>query len=273
MRQPVVIQIARLGVPVSVSSDPQQPDLRWSSDPDINADAPAYLFHDSSEIKAFLNFAIDKRFISEHALETIRIDAPADAQTISRVEAERQGVSSVNWEQVRVGMIISGNATEGPVSEALEWYGERDEYNQGVHLVAAFQHAKARDITSPIIVPHNEGSHTLSAAEFMTEFHQSIKPQLLNAHQVFHRLANELLAIDLESVNPDRALQLLKQLKHAVGDVHIQDNLLRKSLGMDAKDLHPQIPDQTQTNPSHFENDSDVHQVLALPGTQMFSMG
>lgn len=233
MRQPVILQISRLGIPVLIDGQSGSPELRWSCDPDIKADAPAYLFRESVDIKDFLSFAIDKSFITESSLLPIRVNAPDDAVTMSREEAQRQGVSSDNWDSVRVGMIISGNTSKGPVSDALEWYGEREEYGNGVHVMAAFQYAKSKDISSPTIVPHNESSHTLVAAEFMTSFHHTIKPQLLNAHQVLNSLKTDLRSLDLETLNPDRALQILKQIKSAFSESDAQEQLLRTSLGME----------------------------------------
>jgi hypothetical protein len=71
----------------------------------------------------------------------------------------------------------------------------------------------------------------------MTNFHQSIKPQLLNAHQVLNRLKSDLRELDLETLNPDRALSILKQMKSAFSDADAQEQLLRVSLGMEVKPL------------------------------------
>jgi hypothetical protein len=104
-------------------------------------------------------------------------------------------------------------------------------------MLAAFQYANSKGISSPTIVPHSESSHTFVAAEFMTNFHQSIKPQLLNAHQVLNRLKSDLRELDLETLNPDRALSILKQMKSAFSDADAQEQLLRVSLGMEVKPL------------------------------------
>ncbi|WP_219096148.1 hypothetical protein [Pseudomonas sp. UMAB-40] len=245
MRQPVILQVNGLGVPVIVSGPSDVPDLRWSSDPDISPDAPAYLFRESTDIRNFLTHGIDKRFISESSLETIRVEAPESAMCISREEAISFGADASSWDMVRAGMIISGNAATGPVSDALEWVGERAEYQLGAHMMEAFQYARKREITNPIIIPHNESGHTLNAAEFMTNFHRTIKPQLLNAHQVLNRLSGELMALDLDAINPDRAHHILRQVQSAIADQQSQDNLLRQSLGMEVKELP--VPEQPQT--------------------------
>lgn len=243
MRQPIVLQVEGLGIPVVISDASAKIELRWSSDPDIKADAPAYLFHDSKEIHQFLTFAVDKRFINENLLLPIRVTAPEGAIALSRVEAEAQGVDAQNWDLVRVGLIINGNSNKGPVSDALEWVGDREEYADSKHMLEAYQHASHRGITNPIIVTHNEAHQTLAAAEFMTVFHHSIKPQLMNAHQVLDRLTSELLALDVDGINPDRAVSILKQVRSALGDAHEQDNVLRMSLGMETKPL-ADLPDQ-----------------------------
>jgi hypothetical protein len=253
MRQPIVLQVEGLGIPVVISGDSPKTDLRWSSDPDTNADAPAYLFHDSKEIHQFLTFAVDKRFINENLLVPTRVTAPDGAISLPRAEAEKQGVDAQNWELVRVGLIISGNSNKGPVSDALEWVGDREEYADSKHMLEAYQHAKFRGITNPTIVPHNEAHQTLAAAEFMTIFHQSIKPQLMNAHNVLDRLTSELSGLELETMNPDRALSILTQIKYAFDDAHEQDNILRKSLGMEPKPL-ADLPEQApKPQPSHTE--------------------
>lgn len=253
MRQPIVLQVEGLGIPVVISDASAKSELRWSSDPDINADAPAYLFHDSKEIHQFLTFAVDKRFINENLLMPIRVTAPEGAISLPRAEAESQGVDAQNWDLVRVGLIINGNSNKGPVSDALEWVGDREEYADSKHMLEAYQHAKHRGITNPIIVTHNEAHQTLAAAEFMTVFHQSIKPQLMNAHQVLGRLTSELSSLDVDSLNPDRAASILKQIKYAFDDAHKQDNILRKSLGMEPKPL-ADLPEQApKPQPSQTE--------------------
>lgn len=244
MRQPVILQVNGLGVPVIVSGPAEAPDLRWSSDPDIRPDAPAYLFRDSTDIRNFLMHGIDKRFISESSLETIRVEAPDSAICISREDAISFGADISSWDMVRVGMIISGNASSGPVSDALEWVGERAEYQLGSHMMEAFQYARKHEISNPIIIPHNESGHTLNAAEFMTNFHKTIKPQLLNAHQVLNRLSGELMALDLDAINADRAHHILRQVQSAIAEQQSQDNLLRQSLGMEVKPLP--VPEQSQ---------------------------
>lgn len=253
MRQPIVLQVEGLGIPVVVGDTAAKPELRWSSDPDTNADAPAYLFHDSKEIHQFLTFAVDKRFINESLLLPLRVTAPAGAISLPRADAEAQGVDARNWELVRVGLIINGNSNKGPVSDALEWVGDREEYASSKHMLEAYQHAAHRGITAPTIVPHNEAHQTLAAAEFMTVFHQSIKPQLMNAHHVLDRITSELLALDVDGINPDRAVSILKQVRNALGDAHEQDNILRSNLGMETKplaDLPEQAPkpQPTETN-------------------------
>ena len=245
MRQPVILQVNGLGVPVIVSGPSDIPDLRWSSDPDISADAPAYLFRESTDIRNFLTHGIDKRFISESSLETIRVEAPDSAICISRDDAIRFGADNSSWDMVRVGMIISGNSSSGPVSDALECVCHREEYEQGAHMMEAFQYARKHEISNPIIIPHNESGRTLNAAEFMTNFHKTIKPQLLNAHQVLNRLSGELMALDLDAINPDRAHHILRQVQSAIAEQQLQDNLLRQSLGMEVKELP--VPEQPQT--------------------------
>jgi hypothetical protein len=245
MRQPIVLQVEGLGIPVVISDASAKTELRWSSDPDIKADAAAYLFHDSKEIHQFLTFAVDKRFINENLLLPIRVTAPEGAISLPRAEAEAQGVDAQNWELVRVGLIINGNSNKGPVSDALEWVGDREEYADSKHMLEAYQHASHRGITNPIIVTHNEAHQTLAAAEFMTVFHHSIKPQLMNAHQVLERLTSELTGLEVDTLNPDRAVSILKQIKYAFDDAHEQDNILRMSLGMEPKplaDLPAQAP-------------------------------
>lgn len=253
MRQPVILQIQGLGIPVLLQNVDGSAELRWSSDPDIKADTPAYLFRDSAQIKQFMINAIDRRFVNETSMIPIRVEAPDDAVTLSRVDAERQGINSSNWECVRAGLIITGNSIKGPVSDAMEWFGDREDYDQGQHLLEAFQHAKRHDISSPIIVPHNEIAHTINAAEFMTKFHHSIKPQLLCAHQIFSRLSSELHALDIAAINPERAVRILAQLKDAITDVHAQDNRLRESIGVEPKAMMPVDP--TPSGPAPVQNE------------------
>ncbi|NWD57478.1 hypothetical protein HX878_22395 [Pseudomonas veronii] len=258
MRQPVILQVHSLGVPVLISGPTETPDLRWSSDPDISPNAPAYLFRDASEIRNFLTHGIDRRFISESSLETIRVEAPDSAICISREEAINFGADNSSWDLVRVGLIVTGNASTGPVSDAFEWMGERAEYDEGAHMMEAFQFARKRGITGPIIVPHNESAHTMNAAQFMTDFHRTIKPQLLNAHQVLSRLSGEILAMDLGKINPNRAHHILLQVQTAIADQQTQDNLLRQNLGMEVK-VHP----APVTGPEHQTITASTEQVAS----------
>lgn len=270
MRQPIVLQVEGLGIPVVVSEPTAKTELRWSSDPDIRADAPAYLFHDSKEIHQFLTFAVDKRFINESLLMPIRVTAPQDAISLPRADAEAQGVSARSWDLVRVGLIISGNSNKGPVSDALEWVGDREEYANSAHMLEAYQHASNRGISNPIIVPHNESHQTLAAAEFMTVFHHSIKPQLMNAHQVLERLTSELSGLDVDAMNPDRAASILKQIKYAFDDAHEQDNNLRLSLGMDIKPLADLPAPAPKPTPSQTESPVAAPTIEPEPSSELF---
>ena len=235
--RPIVLQITGLGVPVVVDTGGETIGLRWSSDPTIPADSPAYLLRDIGEVRGFLLHGADRRFLNEQSLQVLRVDAPAEAISISRSEAERQGVSAENWDRVRAGLIVTGNGNNGPASEILEWTGYRDEYEQGQHVLAAFEQAKNKSITSPTIVTHTECGGALHAAEFMTSFHKSVKPQLLNAHQVVTRLAGELQGIDLETIEGIRAIRVLEQMRDALLEAHRQDNALRAELGLPEKAL------------------------------------
>lgn len=249
MRQPIVLQVQGLGIPVVASPASEKIELRWSSDPDIDADAPAYLFRDAREIEKFLTFAVDKRFINQSLLLPIRVDADKDAISLSRASAEDQGVDAVNWDLVRVGVVINGNSSMGPVSDTLEWIGTREEYQASAHMLEAFQHAAHREISNPIIITHNESHQTLAAADFMTAFHSSIKPQLMNAHQVLEQMTSELHTLDVDAINPDRAASILKQLQSALIDARHQDNILRESLGMDTKPLSDLAAQQHASQP------------------------
>ncbi|WP_153785414.1 hypothetical protein [Pseudomonas sp. EMN2] len=234
---PIVLQIAGLGIPVVVDTGGDTIGLRWSSDPSIPADSPAYLLRDIGEVRGFLIHGADRRFLNEQSMKLLRVEAPAGAISISRSEAERQGVSADNWDQVRAGIVVTGNGNNGPISEVLEWTGFRDEYEQGLHVLAAFDKAKNMSITSPTIVTHTECGDALHAAEFMTSFHKSVKPQLLNAHQVVTRLAGELQGINLETIEGIRAIRVLEQMRDALLEAHRQDNALRVELGLPEKEL------------------------------------
>lgn len=268
---PIVLQIAGLGIPVVVDTGSDTVGLRWSSDPAIPADSPAYLLRDISEVRSFLIHGSDRRFLNEQSLKLLRVTAPAEAISISRSEAERQGVSADNWDQVRAGLVVTGNGNNGPVSEVLEWTGFRDEYEQGLHLLAAFEKAKNLSITSPTIVTHTECGSALRAAEFMTNFHKSVKPQLLNAHQVVTRLAGELQGVDLEAIEGIRAIRVLKQMRDALLEAHRQDNVLRAELGLPEKELAApakQAPAAGAGEQQHFEQEV-IHPEPA-PESSMF---
>lgn len=237
MRQPIVLQVEGLGVPVVISGPTAKVELRWSSDPDISADAPVYLFRDSNEVSQFLSYALDKRFMNKNLLQLIRVEADPAAQSLPRAEAEAQGVSPLNWDLVRAGLIISGNSNQGPKNDALEWLGTREDYSSHDHLRSAFEYATRHSITAPIIVTHNEAAQTLAAAEYMTNFHHSIKPQSMIAQQVMDQLTSELYSMDLPAMAPDRAKNVLIQVRSALIDVHDQVNQLRESLGLETRPL------------------------------------
>lgn len=273
MRQPIVLQVEGLGVPVVSNAPSENIELRWSSDPDISADAPAYLFRDANEVTHFLSFAVDKRFINQHLLSTTRVDADDDARWLPRAEAEVQGVDAINWDLVRVGLIISGNSKEGPVSDALEWVGSREEYQEHGFMRAAFEYASRHKISGPTIVPHNEARQTLAAAEYMTNFHQSIKPQVMIAHQVLDRITAELHSLDLEVMSADRAKSTLQQVKAALIDAHEQENQLRLSLGMEAKPYADLSAGQNKRQPiaDHEQATSPDIRLEPEPGPELFT--
>ncbi|MDZ5605179.1 hypothetical protein SJI00_20620 [Pseudomonas sp. RP23018S] len=273
MRQPIVLQVEGLGVPVVSNAPSANIEMRWSSDPDISADAPAYLFRDANEVTNFLSFAVDKRFINQHLLTTFRVEANDDARWLPRAEAEVQGVGALNWDLVRVGLIISGNSKEGPVSDALEWVGQREEYQDYGYMRAAFEYASSHKISGPTIVTHNEARQTLAAAEYMTNFHQSIKPQAMIAHQVLDRITAELHSMDLEVMSADRAKSTLVKVKAALIDAHEQENQLRESLGMEAKSYADLSAEQNkrQPNTDHEQAASLDIRLEPEPGPELFT--
>lgn len=273
MRQPIVLQVEGLGVPVVSNAPAENIELRWSSDPDISADAPAYLFRDANEVTHFLSFAVDKRFINQNLLSTVRVEADDDARWLPRAEAESQGVDAINWDLVRVGLIISGNSKDGPVSDALEWVGGREEYQEHGYMRAAFEYASRHKISGPTIVTHNEARQTLAAAEYMTNFHQSIKPQVMIAHQVLDRITAELHSLDLDVMSADRAKSTLQQVKAALIDAHEQENQLRESLGMESKPYADLSAGQNkrQPNADYDQAASPDIQLEPEPGPELFT--
>lgn len=273
MRQPIILQVEGLGVPVVSNAPADKIELRWSSDPDISADAPAYLFRDANEVTHFLSFAVDKRFINQNLLSTVRVEADEDARWLPRAHAEAQGVDAINWDLVRVGLIISGNSKEGPVSDALEWVGGREEYQEHGYMRAAFEYASRHKISGPTIVTHNEARQTLAAAEYMTNFHQSIKPQVMIAHQVLDRITAELHSLDLDVMSADRAKSTLQQVKAALIDAHEQENQLRESLGMESKPYADLSAGQNkrQPNADHDQAASPDIRLEPEPGPELFT--
>lgn len=203
-------------------------------------------------------------------MKLLRVEAPAEAISISRSEAERQGVSADNWNLVRAGLVVTGNGNNGPTSEVLEWTGFRDEYELGLHVLAAFEKAKNKSITSPTIVTHTECGGALHAAEFMTSFHKSVKPQLLNAHQVVARLAGELQGIDLEAIEGIRAIRVLEQMRDALLEAHRQDNALRVELGLPEKAMQAQAKQSPAAVAAEQNIEPEVVQPEPAPEASMF---
>lgn len=224
MRQGLIVQIKGLGVPVQSPSTRNQEgfEVRWSSDPEVPGDAPAHVLIGQDELQRFLELAVDRRFVVADLLTLTPVTVPEDSNALSRLESIEMGIHPDNWNTVRVALVISGNASRGPVMDEIEWVGTREEYTEGTHMREAFEHAIRRGIRSPSIFPHTESGHILRAAEFLTDFRRQMKPSLRASEMMTNVLEANLVGLDLTHINADRAKHYLQEIQRALVQVRRQ---------------------------------------------------
>jgi len=227
MQNHTTVQVKGLGVPVQSPNNKISEgfELRWSSDPDVPANARVHLFSSKKEIDRFLRLAIDERFLKSDLITIIPVSAPDGTNSLSREEAIRAGIHPDNWDLIRVALVISGNNERGPVMDEIEWVGSREQHNEGVHMQEAFEHANRRKITQPAIFQHNQCGHLLRAAEFMSMFQRKMKPTLNAAIRMDEALEERLLMLDTSKINGDSAIHYLHQLQQAVANLKTVNQL------------------------------------------------
>lgn len=217
MRHGIIIQVKGLGIPVQAPSNRHESgfELRWSSDPDVPSDAPGHVLIGSKEVTRFLQLGVDRQFTDAKLLTLTTISVADDTQAVSRADLIAAGVHADNWETVRVGLVISGDAAKGPVMDNVEWLGTRDEYAEGKHMAEAYQHALRRGIRSPAIFANAESVQVLRAADRLRTFQQQMKPALRSAQAMSEALEAAVIGIDTDTLTGERAIHYLRQLQDA----------------------------------------------------------
>lgn len=240
----VIFQVEGLGVPVQMPSNRNADgyEVRWSSDPDVPLNAPVHALIGEKSLQRFLSLSIDKRFRDANLISLVPVKLSSQhlalwqsnptitAVGIAPDEAIRSGVSPSAWEYVRVALVVSGTTPQGPRMDEIEWYGTREEHNEGMHLREAYEHCKAHRISAPTIFHHNHSEEVFNASDFFSAFQRQLKPSLRAAHEMSEALEQYLLKLDVDKIAPERALKYLEDLQKATAKKVEQRNLDKADL-------------------------------------------
>ncbi|KKN80610.1 hypothetical protein LCGC14_0328290 [marine sediment metagenome] len=256
MKNQVLIQVKGMGVPVQAPTARNADgfEIRWSSDADISPDCPVHVLSDKKQLERFVQLAVDDRFRSADLIQIIPVVVPDGSDSLTREQAINLGADPENWNMIRVAMVISGNSSRGPIMDEIEWAGTREEHAEGAHMQEAYEHAHRRKINHPSIFSHNQGGHLQKAASFMNEFQRQMKPSLRAAEEMTKGHERALLSMDLDNLNPDRALFYLKQMQTSLIDrisvqqLNVHDSM--KPVVNQSSDTPVEAPAESHVKPS-----------------------
>lgn len=234
MRDGLILQIKGMGIPVQAPTERNQDgyEIRWSSDPEVPDDAPAHVLIGADEVKRFLELGVDRRFIDAKLINLTPVQVEDGCNSMTRAESLVAGINPDNWNTVRIAMVISGKSNRGPVMDEYEWVGTRDEYNQGTHMRETFLHAQHRGITSPAIFPSTNSGHLMRASQFMATFREQYRPSLRATETMARVLEANLVNLDVQALNPDRAKHYLGEIQRAVQNLRDQRLVNLEELGL-----------------------------------------
>lgn len=230
MENSTIIEVANLGVPVQhpKRNDPTMFEWRWSSDPEVDVDAPVHVFKTANELKRFVHLAVQKQFIDAGCMKIIPITNPEQRSSITREEAIDAGADRKHWDWVRLAMAISGNSRRGPMMDTIEWAGTREEYQEGLYLQEAFAHVKNREWTNVNIFTPAESKYVQNAADYLNEHQRQMRPQLRAAQEMVVRLEDVVSSLNLDNINEERAMGYLREIQKAY---HARDQANRMANG------------------------------------------
>lgn len=275
----MIFQVDGLGVPVQMASSRNADgyEVRWSSDPDIALTSPVHALIGDKALQRFLSLSIDARFRDANLIRLVPVKLTAQhmaewqsnpsktAVGISPADAVRQGVDPGAWDYVRVALVVSGNTQQGPRMDEIEWYGTREEHNEGMHLREAYEHCKAHRISAPTIFHHNHSDEIYKAADFLTAFQRQLKPSLRAAHEMSEALEEYLLKLDVDKIHPDRALKYLEDLQKATARKVEQRNLEKADLQRNnQRGIRAAEPEPVR-NPAPYKEDVEAPEVVTPP--------
>lgn len=252
MRKGTILQVKGIGIPVQAPSKRNLDgyEIRWSSDPEVPADAPAHVLIGHDEVKRFLELAVDRRFVDSELLTLTPVDIPSDSNSMNRQESLKAGISADHWNVLRVALVISGNSALGPVMDELEWLGTREEYAQGNHMREALIHAQHRGIKSPAIIPHTDSGHLQRAAKFMMDFRSQYRPSLRASEHMARILEKTLAETDLAGIHPDRAKHYLSEIQRAVINFRDQRRQNLEDIGYEDAAVERYAPTEAHESPA-----------------------
>lgn len=215
MKNGMIIEIKNLGVPVQHPSkdNPSGSVLRWSSDPEVSPFARAHVIIGNAEFQRFMKLAVPEEFINKAAMVIHPVLVEDGVTSISRDEAIDAGASIESWLNVRTLMVIVGKNKAQPEALTKEWYGSRDDYFSKQHILDAAHFAKIRDISAPVIFTDDDVHQMLNAANDAHHHLLTMNPALRTTKLMTEVLERSLANLDLDKINPDRAMHILNEIK------------------------------------------------------------
>ena len=254
MNNALILEVDSLGTPVHHPNPNAQTgyEWRWSSDPEVSIDAPVHVFNSQKELQRFIQLAVQRQFLDAEKMKIIPITQSGKTNSITRQDAIAVGANPDNWNTIRLVIAVSGKSSRGPMIDALQWCGPRDDYNDGLHMQEGYLHAKAREWTDPHIYTPKEASRVRVAASVIAQHEQQMRPELRAAQEMARALETAVMNLDLSTVNPERAMAYLSQLKDAfIARAEVeQDPLVAAALAQAPEQAAEQEPSSPATSSS-----------------------
>lgn len=218
MKNGMIIEVKNLGVPVQHPSkdNPSGSVLRWSSDPEVSPFARAHVIIGHAEFQRFTKLAIPEEFINKAAMTIHPILVEDGATSVSRDEAIDAGAHIESWLNVRTLLVIVGKNKAQPEAITKEWYGSRDDFFANQHILDGAKFATIKDISAPVIFTDNDVSKILNASSDAHHHLLTMNPALRTAKLMTEVLERSLANLDLDNINPDRAMHILNEIKESV---------------------------------------------------------
>lgn len=189
--------------------------LAWSTSPEVEKDAPAYLFTDKyklmNQLDVINSFGVELSDI-------LFIPAPyIETHTIAKQHAIDLGVPSSAWDNIRVPITITGKHKGSGKAKAYSfmWSGCRADYFAKQYIHKAVEITRERELSNTVLFCGNE-TNTLAQATFNLPALNTNNITVIAASAEIEKELISLAEMNLDLLEPAKARQILSNLKNSV---------------------------------------------------------